>query len=475
MNPRNSFRKIHHTSTQVIVLSNQYQSFPGKAGDSRSAEKLEALNLPGLDGCRFLDVGCNEGFFCGFAKFAGAAEAVGLDRSAFFVDRARQRFPECSFVLGDWGSLPDGKFDVILLASSLHYADDQEALIASLMERLDRDGTLVLEIGIVSSDKSEWRLVKRGDDERYFPSMAKLGEMLAPYVWKWVGRSVDQSGDPIGRHVVHVNRRRPTAYLLMHPPGYGKTTLSKDLFGNQDVRIVAGDELIRQVAMGARIASPELSRMLVGEFSPFSIDESIKRIFEQGLGAALIELFVEAGGGGDFALDAYIPDANHIDVVEALEAAGYLPVRLEWNRVRRAPLPRHLTVELAGRYLASFQSAGDSRRTVGYLDRVDRSGDESAVRISGWTAATTHGKLPDSFQVVASGISENVHVHARVDRPDVQKSLHLSRSDVGFVLHVKAPAGLGMAEFRDSLRVTARWSSGETCELRRSRAFGRGS
>ena len=55
----------------------QYQTFPGKTGASRTAEKLKALLLPDLSGKRFLDVGCNEGFFCGFAKHCGAERSVG--------------------------------------------------------------------------------------------------------------------------------------------------------------------------------------------------------------------------------------------------------------------------------------------------------------------------------------------------------------------------------------------------------------
>lgn len=44
-----------------------YQSFPDQAGGSHSFDKLTQLRLPPLAGRSFLDVGCNEGFFCGFA------------------------------------------------------------------------------------------------------------------------------------------------------------------------------------------------------------------------------------------------------------------------------------------------------------------------------------------------------------------------------------------------------------------------
>src|SRR5688500_18131793 len=107
----------------------QYQSFPDAAGDSRTLEKLKALRLPSLHGKRFLDVGCNEGFFCGYARFDGAVRAVGVDHSAGFIARARRRYPDCEFFQQGWEHLPEGPFDVILLASALHYADDQPALV----------------------------------------------------------------------------------------------------------------------------------------------------------------------------------------------------------------------------------------------------------------------------------------------------------------------------------------------------------
>jgi trans-aconitate methyltransferase len=153
----------------------QYQSFPEAPGDSRTLDKLKRLALPELRGRSFLDVGCNEGFFCGFAKYAGAARVVGLDASALFIERAARRFPECEFLNQDWDRLPEERFDVILLASALHYAGDQQGLIDRLVGKLSDDGVLVLEMGIASAQRNDWIKVKRGIDERAFPTMAKVG------------------------------------------------------------------------------------------------------------------------------------------------------------------------------------------------------------------------------------------------------------------------------------------------------------
>lgn len=73
----------------------QYQSFPGASGDSRTLDKLKALALPDLSGKSFLDVACNEGFFCGYARYQGASRSVGKNHSEQFIERAPNRLPDC--------------------------------------------------------------------------------------------------------------------------------------------------------------------------------------------------------------------------------------------------------------------------------------------------------------------------------------------------------------------------------------------
>ena len=208
---------------------NQYQSFPGLKGASESLAKLRCLRLPSLQGKRFLDVGCNEGFFCGYAEFDGASEVIGLDRSSAAVARAQARFPSCQFLAQSWDQLPEGKFDLILLASALHYASDQEALIHQLMDALTEEGTLVLELGLAPTGKNEWVAVRRSIDERLFPTRAKLAAVLDPYAWKIIGHSVQQAGDPLARYVVHVRRRKPFVFLMLATSASGKTMLRRPL------------------------------------------------------------------------------------------------------------------------------------------------------------------------------------------------------------------------------------------------------
>ena len=146
-----------------------------------SRQKLVALRLPSLNGESFLDVGCNEGLFCGYAKFDGEQRVVGLDISAVYLDRARKRFPDCEFLQQSWDDLPQGPFDVILLASSIHYADDQALLIHNLMRTLALNGTLVLELGVHPAPGRQGVTVKGSHRGRAFPALGTIEQVRKQY------------------------------------------------------------------------------------------------------------------------------------------------------------------------------------------------------------------------------------------------------------------------------------------------------
>lgn len=423
----------------------QYQSFPDAAGDSLTLDKLKALRLPEMAGKSFLDVGCNEGFFCGFARFQGATKSVGIDRSTEFIARARERFPVCEFHLREWNDLPQDTFDVILLASALHYAEDQPALIRALVERLSPDGTLVLELGIASSRKAEWTRVDRGIDERLFPSMPMVRKILADFAWKWMGPSVAQQGDPVPRHVIHVSPRRPVAYLLMQPPGYGKSSLASGLFVPAGVQVVSGDQQIGLVAAGKLAADESLRTAIAGDYSPFRIDQLIQGLFDRGLGEELVGLWLAAAGGDDVALDVYVPTSHHATVERLLAARGYLPVRLLWERVGAPPLPDVVISEQAETFYLSLLQQPDAAaperprdppRPAGFVDEVRVENGRLVIR--GW-AVDGDGALPGQISVKLGRRVLPVERLDRQLRPDVQQHLGLSHALVGYRIQVDAP------------------------------------
>jgi SAM-dependent methyltransferase len=430
----------------------QYQSFPGVPGDSQTLAKLKALRLPPLSGKRFLDVGCNEGFFCGYAEADGASSVVGLDASDNFIERARSRFPRCEFLARGWDQLPPGPFDVILFASAIHYAADQEAILRELADLLTPDGTLVLEVGVVTSERSEWVKVRRGSDERFFPTLSKLTEVLEPYAWKHMGPSVSQTGDPVPRHVFHIRRRKPVAYLLMQPPGYGKSTIARSLFKAAGVTVVSGDQLIHHVARGKLAASPELTHLISSDFSSLRIDQAIARVLADGRGAELIMFMLAHGVGKDFALDAFIPAHLHQQVEDLARDAGYMPVVLKWNAPNAPAVSAADTERRADAYLASLggvaleasnASAAQPRvRAGGFVDDIAPNGD-GTVRIRGW-AVDVAGNAPDLLEVSVKGQTHTFSAAPRIPRPDVQKRLELDHDLVGFELQLPIDATTAM-------------------------------
>lgn len=408
-------------------------------------EKLTALKLPDLCGLRFLDVGCNEGFFCGFAKFQGAKRVVGIDQSGLFIDRARTRFPDCEFYQQTWDDLPEGEFDVILLASALHYADDQAALVSRLVEHLSADGVLVLELGIVSKKESEWVKVDRGIDQRYFPTMAKLAEVLAPYAWKWMGPSVSQSGDPVARHVAHISRRRPVAYLLLQPPGYGKSSISARLFSPAGVPVVSGDQQISLIAQGKKPVSKALHEAIIRDYSPFRLDQTLQRVFDQGVGGELTALCAKSESSiGDLALDMYVPVEHHAVVEKAFADEGYMPVLMLWDRVGASPINEQTQEEYARTYFLSLQAPGTvpsekqgSSEVIGFVDDVRYVDGE--VLVKGW-AVDENGRLPSQLTVRIRGQVFQVESLRAYERLDVQRHLKSANAQVGFSVRLKAPA-----------------------------------
>ena len=424
----------------------QYQSFPGAPGDSLTLDKLKRLSLPELEGKAFLDVGCNEGFFCGFAKHLGAARSVGVDHARGFIERARRRFPGCEFHAHGWDALPAGPFDVILLASALHYADDQEALLHKLVQHLSQDGVLVVELGIVTSKNSEWVKVERGSDERLFPTMPKLREILAPYAWKWMGPSVAQSGDPVARHVLHVSRRRRAAYLLMQPPAYGKSSIARSLFPKASIPVISGDVVIGRIAAGKQEAPEELAEAIKDDYSPFRIDLAIERIFDRGLAPALVALWIAQAGTDDFGLDMYVPSAHQATVRTLLIDAGYLPVTLDWQRPGANLMAERRLAEAAEAFYLSMAdepsmadraqpSVDSSGGALGFVDEVTVRGGRLVLR--GW-ATDRRGAMPASLSIRVGSKIHFVGEFEKQLRPDVQRHLGLAHALVGYSLSVPA-------------------------------------
>lgn len=283
--------------TQAGGRRRQYQTFNDAKGGSKSAAKLRALRLgklrnrhseaTPLKGLSVLDLGCNEGFFCGEALRQGARRVVGIDSSAHFLDGARRRFPKATFIQGSWWDLPNEKFDVILFLSAIHYEARQRVLLEKLANHLTPSGVLIIECGIANTEVKAWEAVRRADGVvRRYPSVSMFyQELLKPYSPRLVGPSVMQQGDPVPRHVFHCYLKESTALLVLGPTNLGKSTLALGL-GERNIPLLRTDRLLRSMERNARY-----------DWSP--VAKVVRRLADRNLGD--IGTAVAAECAGEFA------------------------------------------------------------------------------------------------------------------------------------------------------------------------------
>lgn len=115
--------------------------------------------LPDLKGKRVLDLGCGFGWFCRWAREAGAARVWGLDVSERMLARARTDTadPAVTYRRADLetvdldtmdrgdGAAP-GPFDLIYSSLAFHYLENLDRLIGQVATVLDPAGWLVFSV-----------------------------------------------------------------------------------------------------------------------------------------------------------------------------------------------------------------------------------------------------------------------------------------------------------------------------------------
>ncbi|VEB99431.1 Malonyl-CoA O-methyltransferase BioC [Cedecea lapagei] len=108
--------------------------------------KVEAM-LPPLAGKMVLDLGCGYGWFCRYARDAGAVKTVGLDVSTLMLAKAREmtegtgieyRREDLSTL-----QLPANSFNLAYSSLALHYLEEIRPLFTTLYQALVPGGKLV--------------------------------------------------------------------------------------------------------------------------------------------------------------------------------------------------------------------------------------------------------------------------------------------------------------------------------------------
>lgn len=226
-----------------------YQSILGHS-DSDSIQKLERLKLPSMRGLSFLDIGSNEGFFCGYALADRASRVVGIDVNQDFVKMARDNFPRATFLCCDWDTFLEENqehFDIILIASALHYAKSQDDLIKKLLLKLTSTGSLIIEAGIILEEgDGDYVAFDRWDGPKFYPRFSHLSKLFDSlgYSIFILEKSVKQSGDAIERYVLHIRKRIMPVLLNFDPPDSGKTELGK-ILKSKALQWISLDEIIK--------------------------------------------------------------------------------------------------------------------------------------------------------------------------------------------------------------------------------------
>ena len=274
---------------------------------SGSREKLEALRLdllpradrdaPPLKDKAVLDIGCNEGFFCIEAVRQGASRVVGIDVEPSFIESARQRCPEATFIHGTWWKIPEEKFDCIFFLSAMHYEREPRKLLRKLHDHLAPTGVLILECGVVAEPGVRvWRTVRRGDGVWRYPTFELLKrDLLADYAARRVDATAAQEGNPIVPHVLHCTPHAPIAMIVAARTRSGKSVLSYDL-GSSGIPTYSTDvalgRLIRRPDQAWRPLAQKLRERFPGERRP-DLAQAAIYVVENGLEDELCDIIVE--------------------------------------------------------------------------------------------------------------------------------------------------------------------------------------
>jgi SAM-dependent methyltransferase len=144
--------------------------------------------IPGIQGAKFLDLGCGFGWLCRWARENGAEQVLGIDVSANMLAKAAE-FPKddgITYIQADLESLKLGPitYDVAVSSLALHYLENLPALINQVFKRLRPGGAFVfcVEHPIFTAPRKA-EFIEEADGKRSWPVNQYLKE--GPRVRSW--------------------------------------------------------------------------------------------------------------------------------------------------------------------------------------------------------------------------------------------------------------------------------------------------
>lgn len=110
---------------------------------------LRAL-LPKMHGLKVLDLGCGFGWFCRWARAAGAVQVLGVDVSERMLARAQADTQDSAIAYRradlEVLELPAASFDLVYSSLAFHYIAHLERLMSQMHRSLSPGGSLVFSV-----------------------------------------------------------------------------------------------------------------------------------------------------------------------------------------------------------------------------------------------------------------------------------------------------------------------------------------
>ena len=158
------------TIRSILELPQGYQLFFDLIGAPERSRILVREFIQPKPGDRILEIGCGPGTI---VPYLPPAEYVGFDVSPSYIDRARSRFPNATFIcerVSQYALSGRGEFDIVLALGIVHHLDDSEArqLFHIAHDALKQGGKLVTLDGVRTDNQSRTVRYLIGRDRGHF-------------------------------------------------------------------------------------------------------------------------------------------------------------------------------------------------------------------------------------------------------------------------------------------------------------------
>lgn len=175
-----------------------YSSLPRSIGGLEAALEWPTIRsmLPDMNGLSVADLGCGYGWFCRWARTAGADRVLGINVSEKMLQRARESTTDqaISFERADLEtlSLHRGSRDLVYSSLAFHYVEDTSRLFSQIRMALVAGGRLVFSVEhpiFMAPRNPVWRtedtLDRTWPIDGYSKEGLRVTDWLAPGVVKY--------------------------------------------------------------------------------------------------------------------------------------------------------------------------------------------------------------------------------------------------------------------------------------------------